>query len=290
MACGEAHSRRDCRETQIAHALKPSHPVLRPLLFLPLLILWGCANVFPTPLSPSPTPIVLGDSGWIQTEMGVEFRSRKILDYPDHPPLFIVRLNPSLMQFRVAYRPEQPTMLSLWCDAHRVVAAINGGFFDAHYRATAMVVSNGETHGTSYQAQGGMFSVDRAERISLRSLAEHPYDPTEPIQEAIQGWPMLIKPGGILGYVNPNDNQHARRSVVAIDTQGSVLFLVFPSSSLTLHELAQWLATSDLALDAALNLDGGSSTGLCLISGDVYKRIDSFGPLPLLLTAQRRTP
>jgi uncharacterized protein YigE (DUF2233 family) len=259
------------------------------LLLLAWLLLAGCRPApAPTTSLPSPTPTVPGDSGWLQTEAGVEVRSLRILSHEEQPPLFVVRLDPSLVQFRVAYSPEQPTIMALWCDEHEVLAAINGGFFDEQYRATALVISNGETNGISYQEKGGMFAVDVEGNVSLRSLAEQPYCSDEPLAEAIQGWPMLINPGGMLSYSSPHDTKRARRSVIATDRGGRVLLMAFLSSSLTLHELAQWLHTSDLDIDAALNLDGGSSTGLCVNSGSAYRRIDSFGPLPLLLLAQRR--
>jgi uncharacterized protein YigE (DUF2233 family) len=197
----------------------------------------------------------------------------------------MVRFDPSQARFRVHYTPEEPAVFALVCKQPEVLAAINGGFFDEANRATALVISGGGVSGSSYVGQGGMFAVDTSGAVSLRSLAEQPYSPGEPLVEALQSWPMLISPGGRLAYANPNEGERARRSVVAIDQAGRVLFLAFPTSSFTLHELAAWLHQSDLGLDAALNLDGGSSTALCLDSAEARKQINPYTPLPLVLVA-----
>ncbi len=243
----------------------------------------------PPPPAPLPTPVSLPpvDTGWMGGEPGVEVRHLTIAEYTPRLRVHIVRLDPSAVRFRVAYAPDHPYVLSALCQQTEVLAAINGGFFEESYRATALVISEGVAHGTSYQGQGGMFAVDRAGQVSLRSLVEQPYDPNEPLVEALQGWPMLIKPGGGLASPHLNNVNRSRRSVVATDRAGRVLLLAFSSSSLTLHELAAWLLASDLEIDAALNLDGGSSTGLCLDSGEQQERIDPFGVLPLALLVLR---
>jgi hypothetical protein len=56
---------------------------------------------------------------------------------------------------------------------------------------------------------------------------------------------------------------------------------------LTLPELAQALAQSDLDLDAALALDGGRSTGLYLNSAQQRITINSFDQVPLVITVER---
>jgi hypothetical protein len=52
--------------------------------------------------------------------------------------------------------------------------------------------------------------------------------------------------------------------------------------------LAVFLVESDLRIDAALNLDGGGSTGLWLAAGDAQIEIDSFNPVPSVITVERQ--
>jgi hypothetical protein len=71
---------------------------------------------------------------------------------------------------------------------------------------------------------------------------------------------------------------------VAQDTTGRILFLVGPEAHFSLHELAVWLTESDLELDIAMNLDGGTSTGLWL--SDHAEQIDSLVPLPAVIAVE----
>jgi uncharacterized protein YigE (DUF2233 family) len=227
------------------------------------------------------------DTGWMALGQGIEGR-RMLVQRPERlAPVHIVRLDPAAVSFRVGYAPGAPRLLAAWCSEKGVIAAINGGFFNPDYHSTALVIARGIASGTSYQNQGGMFAVDLAGTVSLRHLAEQPYTPDEPLLEAVQGWPMLINHGQ-LTYTASTAGERARRSVIAIDQAGRVLLLACPGNDFTLRGLADWLVSSDLALDAAMNLDGGSSTGLCMHTADYQERIPAFVPLPTVVQVVAR--
>lgn len=227
------------------------------------------------------------DTGWISTGAGVAIRQLNVFQSERLAPVSIVRLDPARVRFRVGYAPNAPHALTTWHSENNALATINGGFFDEFNQTTALVISGGVASGSSYQESGGMFAVDAEGNVSLRYLAEQPYDPAEPLTEALQSWPMLITAGGNLTYTSADDGQRARRSVVAIDQSGNILLLACPGNDFTLRGLADWLLISDLAIDAALNLDGGSSTGLYFDSDDQKLRIPAFVPLPITLMAVR---
>ena len=125
------------------------------------------------------------------------------------------------------------------------------------------------------------------ERVSVRWLHDQPYDPDEPLQEALQSFPVLVKPGGLIGFpVDADDGRPARRTVVAQDRQGRILIIVAPRGHLSLHELACFLIESDLNLDVALNLDGGFSTGLWLRAHEKFVEIDSLVPVPSVISVE----
>ena len=85
-----------------------------------------------------------------------------------------------------------------------------------------------------------------------------------------------------------DDGRPARRTVVAQDYQGRILIIVAPRGYLSLHELARFLAESDLDLDVALNLDGGYSTGLWLQADGLIVNIDSLVPVPSVVSVDWR--
>jgi uncharacterized protein YigE (DUF2233 family) len=84
------------------------------------------------------------------------------------------------------------------------------------------------------------------------------------------------------------DASQTRRSVVAMDKQGRLLFIVSPGQVFSLDQLADQLASSDLSIDVALNLDGGSSTGLYVNGGSPPVEIDSIARLPLVIIVKAR--
>jgi len=199
--------------------------------------------------------------------------------------VLIVRMDPAAVHLRVAYAPDAPAPLSAWFRQSQPLLALNGGFFDPHYRSTALLVSDGVAHGQSYTGFGGMLSVASDGQIDLRSLRDQPYDSAESLQQALQSFPMLIFPGGQVAPIE-EDGARARRSVVAFDRSGRLLVIVCPTSSFTLRGLADWLAQSDLDIERALNLDGGASTGLFLDAGSARAQIDSFDRLPIVLLVE----
>ena len=194
----------------------------------------------------------------------------------------IVRLDLRHITLSVAYQPTQPLSMSEWMQKEHATTIINGGYFDNQNNATALVVSNGKSFGSSYNGFGGMLSVDSQGHIALRSLRQHPYDPNnEQLRQATQSSPMLILNGKATQF-NANAAS-SRRSVVAIDKQGRLLLIASPSQSFSLGELEDLLVKSDLSIDRALNLDGGASTGLYVNTKSQQVAIDAFSNLPIVV-------
>lgn len=248
------------------------------------------ATLRPTVFQPLPEPTAANqpsDSGWLAVSHGAEIRRMRIaLDgSPTLANISVVRFDPSQVRFSVGYDPAQPRSLLEWVQERSAFAVINGGFFTAEYQSTALVVSDGLHYGASYVGQGGMFAVTNDGELILRSLADYPYSDDEPLSEALQSWPMLVKNGGMATYSDEADTERDRRSVLARDRQGRILFFVCSTNSFSLPALSAWLASSDLDIDTALNLDGGSSSGLHLLE---ELRIDSYIKLPLVLLVHQR--
>ena len=198
----------------------------------------------------------------------------------------IVRFDLHAVTLSVGYKPAQPLVMSQWMQQERATAIINGGFFDQNDRATALVVSNGQAFGETYTGFGGMLSVDAQGRIRLRSLRQQPYNANEQLSQAIQSSPTLVLDGKRTQF-NADTSQN-RRSIVAMDRQGRMLFIASPDQVFTLNQLADLLTSSDLSIDMALNLDGGSSTGLYVNGGSQHVAIDSYVRLPLVVIVKAR--
>lgn len=276
---------------------------ISPCFFAPFLLclLWltGCVTVMavpptPTPLVPTalplmPTPTLLPaaatptpppDNGWQPVRPGMEQRTITLLgaDGTVQERVVALRLDMVLYDLRVTYQPGSPRFLPDWQAETGALLLVNGGFFTPEYEATALVVVDGQASGISYEGFGGMLAVTDY-GVEVRSLVERPYSPDEPLQFALQSFPMLVNAGTAV-YTN-EDGQTARRTAVGVDGDGRLLFILAPLGGFTLAQFSQFLAENEWGLVSALNLDGGTSTGLLL--ADPLLSIPAFVPLPVVI-------
>jgi hypothetical protein len=266
-----------------------------------LFLLTGCALARPLPTataSPSPSPTVTpkptktlepGSSDWEQIQPGLERRSLAVNaggKYLDS--LYILRLEPQYFRFDIAY-DEDGLTLDQWQADTGALIVVNGSYFRLEgetYFPNGLTVIDGVPQGSSYGEFGGMFVVTET-GLDLRWLAQQPYDPNEPLLAALQSFPILVKPGGELGFpAEHEDNLTARRTVIAQDQEGRIFLMVAPQGNLTLHQLSAFLADSDLELDIAINLDGGPSSGILL--SEPEEEIPAISLLPIVITVYNR--
>jgi hypothetical protein len=166
---------------------------------------------------------------------------------------------------------------------------INGGYFTPENTTIGLLISGGKKWGALYGDYAGLFAIATNQQASVRWLADSPYDPNEPLQEGIMSFPVLVKPGGVMGFpADADDGTPARRTIVAQDYQGRILLMIAPRGYLSLHETARFLAESDLSIDVALNLDGGYSTGLWLETDDHAAKVDSRVDVPSVISVESR--
>lgn len=206
--------------------------------------------------------------------------------------LYLLRLEPAQYRFDVAYDPEGKS-LQAWEAESGALIVLNGGFFrvenktgDEMFVPNGLTVLNGEPMGVTYRDFGGMLAItERGPEV--RGLVHTPYDPDEPLLAGLQSFPLLVKPGGDIGFPQQHeDGKKARRTVIAQDRNGRVLFLVASLGHFTLHQLSVYLTQSDLELDVALNLDGGPSSGLRIAEPD--EEVPAFSLLPIVITVYAR--
>ncbi len=253
--------------------------------FCLLWLIWlcGCSrgqpSAPPTPL-PAATPIPPTPRGaWQAVQPGLEYRELEVTVDRRSDLLRLARVDPSQLRFRVVYDPGQPRQVSGWLKAEGALLAVNGGYFDPQNQALGLLIRNGMLYGQPYEGYGGMFAVG-SEGVHVRWNVAQPYQPGESLAYAIQNFPMLVLPGGVPNEGIDDNGQFAPRTAVAEDRQGRIVFLVSQGSIFTLTSLGQWLAASDLDLETALNLDGGSSSGLLVQGGAQMLGLDSWAEVP----------
>lgn len=173
------------------------------------------------------------------------------------------------------------------------VAGVNGGFFgaDAEGSPLGLVVQDGKSLAplaTGSFAVSGVVYCGGKEGISLqRSGALKQMQRPPVMQAALQGGPFLVEKGAPVKGINAEKSTY--RTFIATD--GAKRWCIGVTSSLTLKELAEWLAApgalGDFKVRTALNLDGGSSSAFwCHESGISYpsfKQVRNYlgvAPLP----------
>lgn len=236
---------------------------------------------------PASSNVDIADTGWQPIGTAMELRTVRLGPTPTSAPITAVRFDPAAYKISVKYDVNNAGYLREWFNALKPVAVMNGGYFDEQGKPTALVIFDGVRRGESYQGFGGMVVINPQGEFELRSLRQQPFDPNENLQQAMQSAPMLIQPGGEVSAIE-TDQERSRRSVIARDKQGRLLLIVSNAATFTLAELAQALKRSDLELDAALNLDGGRSTGLYVETASQRVTIDSYEKLPLVLVVEKR--
>jgi uncharacterized protein YigE (DUF2233 family) len=227
---------------------------------------------------------IVQEEGWSTLQRGLERRVIEIKDEQGQPveTLHIWRLDQSNYRLDVAFSGT-PKSLDAWRQQTNAVMVVNGGYFSILsevYTADGLTVLNGKASGHSFTS-GGMLAIN-GNGAQLRWLEAQPYDPSESLLAALQSFPMLVRPGGQLGFGAERENHvSARRTVIAQDKAGRILFIVAPQGYFTLHGLSAYLTESDLDLDIALNLDGGGSTGI--LTANPREEIPSRVLLPFVI-------
>jgi uncharacterized protein YigE (DUF2233 family) len=226
------------------------------------------------------------DTGWGTLAPGVERRRLWVSTEDGRERLSLVRLDPSQIRLRVLYQPAHPRTVSEWAaNLPEALVVANAGYYTRENQPTGLIISDGIAHGRSYGDFAGMLAVNTDDEISLRWLRTQPYNTQEKLAQAVQSFPILVKPGGEIGFPPDGDEgDRSRRTVVAQDRAGRIILLASPKYRFSLHEMAVWLAESDLDPDIALNLDGGTSTGLWM--NERESNIDSLVPVPAVIIVE----
>ena len=207
-------------------------------------------------------------AGWALVESvdriapaGVEFREATVSDGAERATLWQVRCNPKTHTLAVMDNPAGDFSLATAALKRGAVAAVNGGYFHPDRTPLGLVVRQGAVLHPVERAKllSGLVVATR-DRVWLPRAGEFALSPA--VREALQAGPFLVDGGKPVAGLNAV--RTAARTVVFTDAAGRCGFVV--CKSVTLAEMAAILATADIfprgKITRALNLDGGSSTGL----------------------------
>jgi uncharacterized protein YigE (DUF2233 family) len=230
------------------------------------------------------------DTGWSLVQPGLERRVTRIYNEQNQhvESVHVWRLDQNYFRMDVAY-DEISKSLETWQKETKALMVVNGGYYsieNERYFPDGLTIVNGQASGRSFRGFGGMLAI-KEDRAEVRWLVQKPYSSYEPLQAALQSFPVLVRPGGELGFGAERENHvGARRTVIGQDKEGRILFIITPQGYFTLHELSVYLTESDLNLDIAVNLDGGGSTGILVAKP--REIISPARPLPFVILVYAR--
>lgn len=246
-------------------------------------LLGGCMN----PLQRTATPVPTTDT-WDVLAPGLERRFYQPGgDYP-LTQFIALRIDPALYSFRAHYQPGNPQSVANWQAAlPQAVAFINANFFDRQNNALGLVVTDGIPYGQAYVGMGGMLQVQNG-GVRVRSTILEPYA-GEALEQAVQAFPMLMT-NGQASFANTQGDRISRRTVIAQDVYGRIVLLATTSLvGIRLVDLSTYLATTDMQLVNAVNMDGGGSTLLSLnLADQPAYQVFSLDPVPTVLAVYPR--
>jgi len=261
-------------------------PLLPTRTLLPTSTPISTITLVPT-LKPSPTliPTVapITADGWQMVRSGIAIRQMLADPISKTGRVDVVKIDPSQVDFHVRYQPDAPLKIHDWYSTTQALIVINSSFFDGGNHAVGQLTTDGKSDGQVHQRMEGAFYLTGV-GAAVWPLQGWVKPTGLQIVESVESFPMLLLPGGLLNPNIPNDARVARRTVVAVDRSGNLLFIVTPSSAFTLHGMGVWLANSDLDLDTALNFDGGSSSGLAVWTPTGEWGFDSSNHVPAVVT------
>ncbi len=198
---------------------------------------------------------------WRQLAVGLEER---IINMGDDAlsQLYIVRIDPAYYRFEAHYTPQTAYYLEEWQaqpDLFNAILIVNTNFFNADKTIIGLLVRDGQQFGYGYTDRGGTFAIKNNFPFISHNIYQ-PFDATG-AQHAVQGFPMLVYNGE---RAFERLGRASRRTAIGQDSQGRVYIIVTPIFGPTLADFSAFLASSDLGLVNAFNLDGGGSTMLYL--------------------------
>jgi exopolysaccharide biosynthesis protein len=156
---------------------------------------------------------------------------------------------------RVIDNPGANDSLGAVVSREHCLAGVNGGYFDPAYAPVGLMISDGRVIAPLQKARllSGVVSATK-DRVLVQRAAEFSIKakPTA----ARQCGPFLVDHGKAVPGLN--NDRSARRTFAA--TLGGDQAAIGYCSSVTLAQLAALLATPELKIQRAMNLDGGSSS------------------------------
>jgi uncharacterized protein YigE (DUF2233 family) len=243
------------------------------------------------PVVTGPTKVPTLDANWIAIADGIVYRRLAFYNSAGQATgILVTRIDPARASFRVKFVNGQTKNVTDWVNANPgVKVVVNGGYFTPQNIPIGLIAVEGTLmNRATGRNDAGFFQV-KGGQPKVRSLFLEPYNNTERFDQLVEGFPILMVRGRAAPAFNPDlSTAQSRRTIVAQDVYGRILFMVTSPGMATLLDMAKYLAVSGLEIDTALNLDGGGSTQMYIATNGPSQLTPGLNPVPVAITVFSR--
>lgn len=194
----------------------------------------------------------------------------------------VIKIDPDEFRFEVLQDDASSRSVNDWREEKNALLVVNAAFFNENNLPTGyLMASDGIEYNQPYylgeNGYTGAFVINDEGGIDVRYLPHTNYGLTElkMIQATFQTFPTLIIPDGKKAQLNESTSK-AARTVLAQDEDMNLYIILTQSDYFTLTGIRDYLLDSDLDLDVAINLDGGTSSGVSIKSEGFSYGLSSF--------------
>lgn len=212
-------------------------------------------------IEPGNTNRTITYSEWTKVQAGVDFKQITVPTAGTLTELFdVVRIDPKKADVRIAVDQAIPKTVATWQEHLGATVVINASYFDENFQLLTRTITPTKSYGQVLSGKTGILS-DSDNAWSIIPWQGNTIKATW----AVQSYPMLVSQSQVAFTTGSSDT--AQRTIIAQDSSGLLYFIVTEQGIFSLAQLSDVLTNQfPIALSEALNLDGGTSTGLVIHS------------------------
>lgn len=197
----------------------------------------------------------------------------------------VFRIMPEFFEIKLQ-SSEKARRISEWEMNDGII--MNGGYFDKDLSPAGFLVIEQKIVSIRKfdQDKSGLLEIKNG-IMKIRDLRSDPWQTDEPNPDfALQSYPFLIK--GSKPALQSDSGLKSRRTAIGMDARGRIYFFISNAYYLSLFEMMQQIRAMSLHLEAVLNLDGGTSTGIKVNLSQYQYLVDSLVAVPQVIKFSRK--
>lgn len=221
-------------------------------------------------------PFLTNAQSWQNLHPGLSYK-KLISSYKNHNvSLHVLKVNPQKLTLKPILS-QTPQSVKTLAQNQKALAMLNANFFDTNHKTLGLVVQNKKTlHAFKKISWWSVFCIKNQ---TAQIIHSSDYQSGQ-CDQAIQAGPRLI----VNGKISELKEHVSLKSAVGINNQNEV-FLIATENRVPITEFAKILKKpvekGGLALNQALNLDGGPSTQMYIKTENFSLNLAHFVAVPV---------